>query len=475
MSAVATVPPHKVLVANRGEIAVRIIRACHEYGFASVAVYSDPDADSLHCRLAGEAWALPGSSPAETYLNIEQLIDVARRCEATMVHPGYGFLSERAEFARAVEAAGLIWIGPRPETIEQLGDKVQARKIAMAVGAPLVKGTPDPVSCAEDVIHFADEHGLPVAIKAAFGGGGRGLKVAWQREEISTLYQSAVSEALTAFGRGECYVEQYLDRPRHIEAQVIADEQGHVVVVGTRDCSLQRRNQKLVEEAPAPFLSAEIESQIASAAQAICQRAGYRSAGTVEFLLGANGVLSFLEVNTRLQVEHPVTEETSGLDLVKEQLRVAQGLPLSITTPPVPRGHAIELRINAEDPAKGFLPVPGTITRFDLPGGPGVRVDSGVTQGDTISGFYDSLMAKLVIWAPDRDQALARARQAVNAFRIEGVASVLPFHEAVLNSPDFTGTFSVHTRWIETDFSAELAVQVRPFPPRQCPTTALLD
>ncbi|HBQ8742141.1 TPA: ATP-grasp domain-containing protein, partial [Klebsiella pneumoniae] len=400
MSAVATVPPHKVLVANRGEIAVRIIRACHEYGFASVAVYADPDVDSLHCRLAGEAWALPGSSPAETYLNIEQLIDVARRSEATMVHPGYGFLSERAEFARAVEAAGLIWIGPRPETIEQLGDKVQARKIAMAVGAPLVKGTPDPVSCAEDVIRFADEHGLPVAIKAAFGGGGRGLKVAWFREEIATLYQSAVSEALTAFGRGECYVEQYLDRPRHIEAQVIADEQGHVVVVGTRDCSLQRRNQKLVEEAPAPFLSAEIEAQIASAAQSICQRAGYRSAGTVEFLLGANGVLSFLEVNTRLQVEHPITEETSGLDLVKEQLRVAHGLPLSITTPPVPRGHAIELRINAEDPAKGFLPVPGTITRFDLPGGPGVRVDSGVTHGDTISGFYDSLMAKLVIWAP---------------------------------------------------------------------------
>ncbi|HCJ1937213.1 TPA: ATP-grasp domain-containing protein [Klebsiella pneumoniae] len=469
MSAVATVPPHKVLVANRGEIAVRIIRACHEYGFASVAVYADPDVDSLHCRLAGEAWALPGSSPAETYLNIEQLIDVARRSEATMVHPGYGFLSERAEFARAVEAAGLIWIGPRPETIEQLGDKVQARKIAMAVGAPLVKGTPDPVSCAEDVIRFADEHGLPVAIKAAFGGGGRGLKVAWFREEIATLYQSAVSEALTAFGRGECYVEQYLDRPRHIEAQVIADEQGHVVVVGTRDCSLQRRNQKLVEEAPAPFLSAEIEAQIASAAQSICQRAGYRSAGTVEFLLGANGVLSFLEVNTRLQVEHPITEETSGLDLVKEQLRVAHGLPLSITTPPVPRGHAIELRINAEDPAKGFLPVPGTITRFDLPGGPGVRVDSGVTHGDTISGFYDSLMAKLVIWAPDRDQTLARARQAVKAFRIEGVASVLPFHEAVLHSPDFTKSFSVHTRWIETDFSAELAEQVRPLPPGNSP------
>ncbi|MFM8211431.1 biotin/lipoyl-containing protein, partial [Klebsiella pneumoniae] len=334
---------------------------------------------------------------------------------------------------------------------------------------PLVKGTPDPVSCAEDVIRFADEHGLPVAIKAAFGGGGRGLKVAWFREEIATLYQSAVSEALTAFGRGECYVEQYLDRPRHIEAQVIADEQGHVVVVGTRDCSLQRRNQKLVEEAPAPFLSAEIEAQIASAAQSICQHAGYRSAGTVEFLLGANGVLSFLEVNTRLQVEHPVTEETSGLDLVKEQLRVAHGLPLSITTPPVPRGHAIELRINAEDPAKGFLPVPGTITRFDLPGGPGVRVDSGVTHGDTISGFYDSLMAKLVIWAPDRDQALARARQAVKAFRIEGVASVLPFHEAVLHSPDFTNSFSVHTRWIETDFSAELAEQGRPLPPGNAP------
>ncbi len=317
---------------------------------------------------AGEAWALPGSSPAETYLNIEQLIDVARRSEATMVHPVTAFCLSGLNSPVPWKPPGLSGLAHARKPSSNWVIKSGARKIAMAVGAPLVKGTPDPVSCAEDVIRFADEHGLPVAIKAAFGGGGRGLKVAWFREEIATLYQSAVSEALTAFGRGECYVEQYLDRPRHIEAQVIADEQGHVVVVGTRDCSLQRRNQKLVEEAPAPFLSAEIEAQIASAAQSICQRAGYRSAGTVEFLLGANGVLSFLEVNTRLQVEHPITEETSGLDLVKEQLRVAHGLPLSITTPPVPRGHAIELRINAEDPAKGFLPVPGTITRFDLPG-----------------------------------------------------------------------------------------------------------
>lgn len=466
-----TTQRHKVLIANRGEIAVRIIRACRDYGMASVAVYADPDAEALHVTLADEAWALPGTSAGESYLNIDKLLDVARRSGATMVHPGYGFLSERADFARAVIDAGLIWIGPAPETIEQLGDKVQARKIALQAGAPLVKGTSDPVADASEVEAFAREHGLPVAIKAAFGGGGRGLKVAWRMEEVTELYHSAVREAEAAFGHGECFVEQYLDRPRHIEAQIIADSHGQVLVLGTRDCSLQRRNQKLVEEAPAPFISEQQRERIHQAARDICRQAGYIGAGTVEFLLSRDGRISFLEVNTRLQVEHPVTEETTGVDLVIEQLRVAEGLPLSLTETPAPRGHAIEFRINAEDPGRGFLPVPGTITRFAPPSGPGIRLDSGVQSGSTIPGSYDSLMAKLIVTGATREQALQRARRALAEFTIEGVASVLPFHRAVLDADDFVKTFQVHTRWIETDFASRLEAQVRPFPTREPPLT----
>lgn len=466
---------HKVLIANRGEIAVRIIRACRDYGFSSVAVYADPDVDSLHVRMADEAWALPGSAPSDTYLNIEKLLDVAKRSGATMVHPGYGFLSERAEFARAVTAAGLIWIGPSAETIDQLGDKVQARKIAQEAGAPLVKGTAEPVTSGAEVVAFAREHGLPVAIKAAFGGGGRGLKVAWKLDEVEELWRSAVREAQAAFGRGECFLEQYLDRPRHIEAQIIADNHGNVVVLGTRDCSLQRRNQKLVEEAPAPFISDAQREHFHQAARDICLRAGYTSAGTVEFLLSADGRLSFLEVNTRLQVEHPVTEETTGVDIVIEQLRVAQGLPLSIRETPQTRGHALEFRINAEDPGKGFLPVPGTITRFTPPSGPGVRLDSGVESGSTIPGHYDSLMAKLIVTGATREQAIARARRALAEFEIDGVASVLPFHRAVLSDPDFVERFAVHTRWIETDFSAQIPPAVRTLAPAQAVTQTWIE
>ncbi|TDN49736.1 acetyl-CoA/propionyl-CoA carboxylase biotin carboxyl carrier protein [Buttiauxella sp. JUb87] len=459
-----TTSPHKVLIANRGEIAVRIIRACRDYGAQAVAVYADPDANALHVQMADEAWALPGTSSADTYLNIAALVEVAKRSGATMVHPGYGFLSERAEFARAVQEAGLIWIGPQPDTIEKLGDKVQARKIAMEVGAPLVKGTTDPVNGAGEVLDFAATHGLPVAIKAAFGGGGRGLKVAWKLEEVAELYHSATREALTAFGRAECYVEQYLDRPRHIEAQVIADKHGNVVVLGTRDCSLQRRNQKLVEEAPAPFISDAQRLQIHSAAHDICAHAGYVGAGTVEFLLSRDGTLSFLEVNTRLQVEHPVTEETTGLDIVVEQLRIAEGLPLSILETPVPRGHSFEFRINAEDAGKGYLPTPGNITVFRAPGGPGIRLDTGVNAGSTVPGNYDSLMAKLIVTGSSREQAIARARRALREFEIDGVASVLPFHRAVMDDADFTEGFKVHTRWIETDFAGRIE-----FAPRQTP------
>lgn len=459
-----TTAQHKVLIANRGEIAVRIIRACRDYGAQAVAVYADPDADALHVRMADEAWALPGTSSTETYLNIDALVEIARRSGATMVHPGYGFLSERAEFARAVQAAGLIWIGPQPETIEKLGDKVQARKIAMEVGAPLVKGTADPVNCAGEVLEFAATHGLPVAIKAAFGGGGRGLKVAWKIEEVEELYHSATREALSAFGRAECYVEQYLDRPRHIEAQVLADKHGNVVVLGTRDCSLQRRNQKLVEEAPAPFITDSRREKIHTAACDICAHAGYVGAGTVEFLLSRDGTLSFLEVNTRLQVEHPVTEETTGLDIVVEQLRIAEGLPLSIKETPVPRGHSFEFRINAEDAGKGYLPTPGNITIFCAPGGPGIRLDSGVEAGSTVPGSYDSLMAKLIVTGSTREQAIARARRALREFEIDGVASVLPFHRAVMDDADFTAEFAVHTRWIETDFAGRIELAPRQVP-----------
>ncbi len=456
----------KVLIANRGEIAVRIVRACADYGVKSVAVYADADLDALHARMADEAFALDGKRPADTYLNIDKLLAAAARSGADAVHPGYGFLSENAGFARAVIGAGLVWIGPPPPAIEALGDKVQARKIALEVGAPLVAGTPGPVNGAGEVVAFAEQHGLPIAIKAAFGGGGRGLKVAWRMDEVSDLYESAVREAVTAFGRGECFVEQFLDRPRHVEAQVIADTHGRVVVLGTRDCSLQRRNQKLVEEAPAPFLTDAQRERIHRSARDVCARAGYVSAGTVEFLLSPSGTISFLEVNTRLQVEHPVTEETSGIDLVVEQLRVADGLPLSIADTPAPRGHAFEFRINAEDVGRGFLPAPGPVHVFEPPSGPGVRVDTGVLSGSTVPGTFDSLMAKLIVTGATRAQAIARARRALKEFRIEGVASVLPFHRAVMDHPDFTSAddFKVHTRWIETDFANTLAAAVRPEP-----------
>lgn len=456
----------KVLIANRGEIAVRIARACQDHGLQSVAVYADPDADALFVRLADEAYGLGGVRPAETYLDIEKLIAVAKRAGADAVHPGYGFLSERAEFARAVQGAGLIWIGPDPSVIEALGDKVEARRIAQSVGAPLVAGSDGPVSSAAEVVAFAELHGLPVAIKAAHGGGGRGLKVAWKMEEVADLYESAVREATAAFGRGECFLERFLDRPRHIEAQVIADKHGNVLVLGTRDCSAQRRNQKLIEEAPAPFLSDEQRQKIHTSAKAICAAAGYSGAGTVEFLLGVDGTISFLEVNTRLQVEHPVTEETTGIDLVIEQFRIAEGLPLRVLETPEPRGHSIEFRINAEDPGRGFLPTPGAITVFDPPSGPGVRLDSGVVSGSTVPGVFDSLVAKLIVTGATRDEALRRARRALKEFRIEGVATVLPFHRAAIDTADFIGTdgFKVHTRWIETDFAAMPDAMARPEP-----------
>ncbi|MDC9582306.1 biotin carboxylase N-terminal domain-containing protein [Xenorhabdus sp. PR6a] len=456
----------KVLIANRGEIAVRIIRACRDYGIQTVAVYADADMNAQHVQLADEAYALAGNSPTETYLNMPRLLEVAQRSGATMVHPGYGFLSERAEFAQAVIDAGLIWIGPDPATIDELGDKVKARKIAQKVGAPLVVGTSEPVKNVQEVVAFAEQHGLPIAIKAAFGGGGRGLKVAWRMDEVAELYHSAVREATAAFGRGECFIEQFLDKPRHIEAQVIADKQGHVVVLGTRDCSLQRRNQKLVEEAPAPFLTQEQRERIHQSAKAICVEANYVGAGTVEFLLSAEGTLSFLEVNTRLQVEHPVTEETTGLDLVIEQLRIAEGYPLSIQETPIPKGHSFEFRINAEDAAKGFLPMSGTITEFIPPSGPGIRLDSGVINGSTIPATFDSLMAKLIVTGASREQAIVRARRALKEFQIRGVASVLPFHQAVMEHPDFISgdTFNIHTRWIETDFVNELEASLRQLP-----------
>ena len=455
----------KVLIANRGEIAVRIARACRDYGVTSVAVYANADIDALHVRHADEAYALDGERPADTYLNIDKLLAIAKRAGADAVHPGYGFLSERADFARAVQGAGLIWIGPNPETIDVLGDKVEARKLAQQVGAPLVAGTPGPVQSAAEVLAFAEQHGLPIAIKAAFGGGGRGMKVAWRMDEVAELYASAVREAEAAFGRGECFVEQFLDRPRHIEAQVIADSHGNVVVVGTRDCSLQRRNQKLVEEAPAPFITDEQRQRIHQSAHAICAKAGYVGAGTVEYLLSADGTLSFLEVNTRLQVEHPVTEETAGVDLVIEQLRIADGLPLSFSETPTPRGHSFEFRINAEDAGKGFLPTPGKISEFRAPSGPGVRLDSGVESGSMVPGTFDSMMAKLIVTGATREQAITRARRALAEFKIDGIASVLPFHRAVMDHADFIGGhFAVHTRWIETDFAKQITLAPRTLP-----------
>ncbi len=455
----------KLLIANRGEIAIRIARAARDYGVASVAIYSDADAGSLHAELADEAYGLGPGRPADTYLDIGKIIGIARRAGADAVHPGYGFLSERAEFAQAVIDAGLVWVGPRPEVITALGDKVEARRIAAKAGAPLVKGSEGALASAADAVAFAKTAGLPIAIKAAFGGGGRGMKVARKLEEVGELFDSAVREATEAFGRGECYAEQFLDKPRHIEAQVVADSHGNTVVLGTRDCSLQRRNQKLVEEAPAPFISEAQRTRIHDAARAICAEAGYTSAGTVEFLLSRNGVISFLEVNTRLQVEHTVTEETTGMDIVVEQLRIADGLPLSVTQTPEPRGHAFEFRINAEDPGRGFLPTPGLVTRFRAPAGPGVRLDAGVEAGSEIPGLYDSMMAKLIVSGATREEALSRARRALAEFRIEGVASVLPFHRAVLEERDFTGEdgFRVFTNWIETEFrGVEAAPRVDP-------------
>jgi acetyl-CoA/propionyl-CoA carboxylase, biotin carboxylase, biotin carboxyl carrier protein len=446
----------KVLVANRGEIAVRVVRACRDAGIASVAVYADPDRDAPFVRLADEAYALGGSTAAESYLDFDKVIGAARQAGADGIHPGYGFLSENADFAQAVLDAGISWIGPTPQAIRDLGDKVTARHIATRAGAPLVPGTPDPVSGPEEVEAFAEEHGLPIAIKAAFGGGGRGMKVAREKKEIHELYESAVREAVAAFGRGECFVERYLDKPRHVEAQVLADTHGNVIVVGTRDCSLQRRFQKLVEEAPAPFLTDEQRDTIHEAAKAICKEAGYHGAGTVEFLVGQDGLVSFLEVNTRLQVEHPVSEETSGLDLVREQFRIAEGEVLNLLEDPQPRGHSIEFRINGEDAGRNFLPAPGTVSAITLPSGPGVRVDAGVEAGSVVGGQFDSLLAKLIVTGSDRAQALERSRRALAELQVEGMATVLPFHRLVVDDPAFAATaaedFTVHTRWIETEW-----------------------
>ena len=449
----------KVLVANRGEIAVRVIRACLDEGLASVAVYAEPDADAPFVQLADEAFALGGATAAESYLDMDKVIAAAKKSGADAVHPGYGFLSENAEFAQKVIDAGLTWIGPSPASIAALGDKVTARHIAEAAQAPMAPGTKDPVSGADEVIAFADEHGLPVAIKAAFGGGGRGMKVAYTREEIPELYESATREATAAFGRGECFVERYLDKARHVEAQVLADQHGNVVVVGTRDCSLQRRFQKLVEEAPAPFLTDEQRERIHASAKAICREAGYYGAGTVEYLVGADGLISFLEVNTRLQVEHPVTEETTGIDLVREQFRIARGEALRIDGDPVPRGHAIEFRINGEDAAANFMPAPGTVTAYAEPAGPGVRVDSGVRAGSVVGGQFDSMLAKLIVTGSTRQEAIERARRALGEYVVAGFPTVIPFHQAVVNNPAFIGdadSFDVYTRWIEEEWDGEL-------------------
>ncbi|AWB83503.1 acetyl/propionyl/methylcrotonyl-CoA carboxylase subunit alpha [Corynebacterium liangguodongii] len=446
----------KVLIANRGEIAVRVIRAAKDAGLSSVAIYAEPDASAPFVELADEAFAIGGTTAAESYLDIDKILKAAADSGADAVHPGYGFLSENAEFAQRVIDAGLTWIGPSPESIAALGDKVTARHIAQAAGAPMAPGTKDPVADAEEVLAFADAHGLPVAIKAAFGGGGRGMKVAYTREEIPELFESATREAVAAFGRGECFVERYLDKARHVEAQVLADQHGNVVVVGTRDCSLQRRFQKLVEEAPAPFLTDEQRSRIHSSAKAICREAGYYGAGTVEYLVGADGLISFLEVNTRLQVEHPVTEVTAGIDLVREQFRIAQGEKLRLTEDPAPRGHAIEFRINGEDAGANFMPAPGTITAYAEPAGPGVRVDSGVREGSVVGGQFDSMLAKLIVSGETRAEAIERARRALAEYTVRGLPTVIPFHQAVLSDPAFIGdgeSFDVYTRWIEQEWA----------------------
>lgn len=451
-----TGPVSKILIANRGEIAVRVIRAARDEGLQTVAVYADPDRDSQHVKLADEAYALGGATAAQSYLVMDKLIEIARRSGADAVHPGYGFLSENAQFAQKCIDAGLTWIGPSPESITQLGDKVAARHIAQKVGAPLVPGTKDPVKSADEVVAFADEHGLPIAVKAAFGGGGRGIKVARDRESIVEMYESAVREATAAFGRGECFIERFLDSPRHVETQCLADAHGNVVVVSTRDCSLQRRNQKLIEEAPAPYLSDEQNKRLYEASRAILREAGYQGAGTCEFLVGTDGTISFLEVNTRLQVEHPVSEEISGLDLVREQFRIARGEKIE-EKDPVLRGHSFEFRINGEDAGRSFMPAPGTIEKMTVPTGPGVRWDSGFVAGDVIGGNFDSMLAKLIVTGADREQALQRARRALAELTIEGMPTVIPFHRVVLDDPAFApaegGEFKVHTRWIETEFN----------------------
>ncbi|WP_294602822.1 biotin carboxylase N-terminal domain-containing protein [uncultured Rothia sp.] len=451
-----TGPVSKILIANRGEIAVRVIRAARDEGLQTVAVYADPDRDAQHVKLADEAYALGGATAAQSYLVMDKLIEIAIRSGADAVHPGYGFLSENAQFAQKCIDAGLTWIGPSPESITQLGDKVAARHIAQKVGAPLVPGTKDPVKSADEVVAFADEHGLPIAVKAAFGGGGRGIKVARDRESIVEMYESAVREATAAFGRGECFIERFLDSPRHVETQCLADAHGNVVVVSTRDCSLQRRNQKLIEEAPAPYLSDEQNERLYEASRAILREAGYQGAGTCEFLVGTDGTISFLEVNTRLQVEHPVSEEISGLDLVREQFRIARGEKIE-EKDPVLRGHSFEFRINGEDAGRSFMPAPGTIEKMTVPTGPGVRWDSGFVASDVIGGNFDSMLAKLIVTGADREQALQRARRALAELTIEGMPTVIPFHRVVLDDPAFApaegGEFKVHTRWIETEFN----------------------
>ena len=454
----------RVLIANRGEIAVRVIRACKDHGLESVAVYSEEDRNAIHSQMADSAFSLHGTTATETYLNIEKLIEVAKQSGADAVHPGYGFLSENANFAQAVIDAGLIWIGPSPAAIRALGDKVSARKIAAKAGAPLVAGTKDPVEGHEEVLAFAKEYGLPVAIKAAHGGGGRGLKVARTMEEIPELFASAVREAISGFGRGECFVERYLDKPRHVETQVLVDKHGHAVVVSTRDCSLQRRHQKLIEEAPAPFLSKAQEEELYRSSKAIMKEAGYVGAGTCEFLIGLDGTISFLEVNTRLQVEHPVSEEVTGTDLVREQFRIAMGESLGFDDPVI-RGHSIEFRINGEDPGRSFLPAPGRITDWVIPTGPGVRVDAGFKNGDTIGGNFDSLLAKLIVTGTTREQAIERARRALAEFSIEGLATALPFHRAILEDPAFTQEFKIYTSYIENEFNNEIPMYQAPVVP----------
>ncbi|MDH2455552.1 acetyl/propionyl/methylcrotonyl-CoA carboxylase subunit alpha [Corynebacterium bovis] len=445
----------KVLVANRGEIAVRVIRAARDEGIDSVAVYAEPDADAPFVRMADEAFALGGQTPAESYLDSARILDAAAKSGADAIHPGYGFLSENADFAQAVEDAGLIWIGPSPDAIRALGDKVTARHIALAAEAPMAPGTKEPVADSDEVVAFAEEHGLPVAIKAAFGGGGRGMKVAYTMDEVAELFDSAVRESIAAFGRGECFVERYLDRARHVECQVLADMHGNYVVASTRDCSLQRRFQKLVEEAPAPFLTPEQTGRLHESAKAICREAGYYGAGTVEYLVGADGLISFLEVNTRLQVEHPVTEQVTGWDLVREQFRIAEGRELSRTTDPELHGHAFEFRINGEDAGSGFMPQPGTVTAYHEPSGPGVRMDSGVEEGAVVGGQFDSMLAKLIVWGETREQALERSRRALDEYTVEGLPTVIPFHRRIVTDPAFVGdgtSFGVYTRWIEEEW-----------------------